>query len=124
MDLLQPYYVSDELQFHTEPQPTLAPDDDEFLVDKILDVDYDTQRTSLMFKVRWAPPYDDPTEDSWLPFKNVSDLAALDDFLLTDTWTSFAATRTYSLFRRKFPDRVPDISPGCHDTSFSSSLFL
>ena len=111
VDQLQPYFISDELRFQPEPQPVLTPDDDEFIADRILDVDFDAQRTTLMFKVRWAPPYQDPSEDSWLPLKNVSDLAALDDFLRTSTWTTFAATRSFSSFRRRFPDRVPDIAP-------------
>lgn len=109
VDQLQPYYVSNELRFQPEPRPVLAPDDDEFIVDKILNVGFDTHRTTLIFFVCCTPPYSNPTEDSWLPLKNVSGLAALDEFLRSDTWTAFAASRSFFFFRR-FPDRIPDIA--------------
>ena len=45
VDLLRPYYVSDELQFPSENLPPALPETEEFVIDKILDVDLDKQGT-------------------------------------------------------------------------------
>ena len=105
---LRPYWTSDEWDFNPEPQNDVQPEPEEFQVGSIVDVDLDKEGTTLMFKVRWAPPYEDEVHDSWVPLRNVAEVQALDDFLRTSTWHSFARTRDYRSFRRRFPERTPN----------------
>ena len=75
-------------------------------------MDLDKEKTTLMFKVKWAPPYQADADDSWVPLKNVEDTVALDSFLRSSTWRKFTVTRDFRSFKRRFPDRVPNHPDG------------
>ncbi|GKT32347.1 DDE-type integrase/transposase/recombinase [Aduncisulcus paluster] len=66
----------------TESEETItkisAKDENEFIVEKIIRKRYGTKRP-IEFRVRWAGY--GPDEDSWLTWKEVKDLEALDKFL-------------------------------------------
>ena len=106
-DQLRRYFVSDELDFPVTPQSNLHPPDPEYLVQEITDVDLDKEETTLMFKIKWASPYDSDAKDSWVPLSNVDDTVALDCFLCTDGWKRFTASRDFRSFKRRYPDRIP-----------------
>ena len=63
-------------------------DRQEYLVDKIVahrlmnDYNGDRNRTSYEFKIRWLGYT--PSDDTWLPWKCISQLAALDKYLLNN----------------------------------------
>jgi hypothetical protein len=63
----------------------------------------------LFFRVKWAPPYQDPSNDSWEPLRNLSKLDALKTFLSSSTWIAFTATDAYKTFARKFPSKLPKL---------------
>jgi hypothetical protein len=62
----------------SDPVSVAAVDDDEFLVEAIVDHKGKTKR-NLTFRVRWSGY--PPSDDSWLKFTDVKDLAALDTYL-------------------------------------------
>ena len=107
-DKLRLYFSDDEASFPDEPRLPLLPPEDEFLVDKITDVDLDKTETTLMFKVKWAYPHNSDESDSWVPLPNVSETVALDDFLKSTTWQTFAKSRDYRTFRRRYPTHTPE----------------
>jgi len=59
-----------------------AKDKDEYIVEQIVEYRGNPKgkRSLLEFRVRWQG-YDD-TEDTWLPYRNVRDLIALDTFIV------------------------------------------
>ena len=75
------------LSFNFEGDPKLnefkelaASDKDEFVVESIIDHTGDPKkRSSLQFRVRWLGF--DESEDTWLPYKAVKDLEALDFYI-------------------------------------------
>ena len=123
VSLLLPWRVSDDSEFpdrSTPEQPIRSARDyvhGGYEVERLLDVKLDedpesTARTRsiiLMFKVRWAPPYSDPSEDTWEPLRNVRRLHAFRDFMASPTWQRFAASDQYrhwsslSANKRKLP---------------------
>ena len=90
-----------------QPAPLIADPAAEFVVDKLVDVDFNSNSTGLLFKVKWASPFDGDDYDSWEPLRGLNKLSALDDFLKTPTWTSFKSTPDFSKFQRRFPKRIP-----------------
>jgi hypothetical protein len=46
-----------------------------FKVDQILDVAFNSNGTGLLFKVRWPPPFNVPSEDTWEPMRGVNHLS-------------------------------------------------
>ena len=111
VDKLRPYFSDDETRFSEEPELQLQPPPDEFVIDRIKDVDLDKTETTLMFHVKWATPHNSDSHDSWVPLDNVTNTIALDEFLRTPNWKDFTTTRDYRAFRRRYPSRVPEISP-------------
>ena len=91
----------------TKPPPLIADPAAEFVVDRLLDVDFNRNLTGLLFKVRWSAPYNDEQHDSWEPLRGLQRLSALDDFLQGETWKKFIATPDYLKFQARFPKRVP-----------------
>ena len=77
----------------------------EFTVESLLDVRI-TGR-SLYFLVRWAAPYNDPSEDTWEPMKELKHLDAFQLFVSSAAFASFAASTAYKQFARSFPRSVP-----------------
>jgi len=80
----------------------------EYRVGAISDVAYASDGSCLLFRVRWAEPYDDPRHDTWEPFTGVQDCAALSDFLSTETWRLFSRTKDFQKFSRLHPRGVPE----------------
>ena len=110
VDRLEPAHQ--DLLLHPSPaRPAVcAADEQEFVVDKIIDVRFNKNFTNLQFLVHWAPPYDAQEFDSWEPLQIVEDLQALDSFLYSDLWRRFARTTRFKLFEGSYPNRVPSIS--------------
>ena len=75
------------LSFNFEGDPNLekfkrlaASDKDEFVVESIIDHTGDPKkRSTLQFRVRWLGF--DESEDTWLPYKSVKDLEALEIYI-------------------------------------------
>lgn len=61
----------------------------------------------LEFLVRWAPPYQDPINDSWEPCSEMNKTRAMTAFLQTPAWLSFQETSEFQAFARRWPRRVP-----------------
>jgi hypothetical protein len=95
------------------PEPAVA----EFVTDgyevqQLLDVkigpDPRYRGEALLFKVRWAAPYDAEEHDSWEPLRGVAKLDVLQPFLQSAVWAAFKATPSFSTFRRKYPRKLPN----------------
>jgi hypothetical protein len=86
-----------------------APPEREYVVEKLTAVRAEAQgdNLELMFKVRWADPWDTPAWDTWETLETVNELEALDAFLQTRRWTSFMQTKAFAAFAEKHPFRVP-----------------
>ena len=83
----------------------------EYLVNRLLAVNYDTTGSGLLFHVRWGHPYDDPLHDEWLPLENLTEVEALGKFLMTKAYASFSSTAEFGDFSARHPDRVPRWPP-------------
>ena len=89
--------------------------DNTYLVDQLLDCKIAMDPTSrarpkapcLFFRVRWSPPYSDPSHDTWEPMRNLTKLDAFKAFLSSSTWLSFSSTDDYKAFASKFPSKIP-----------------
>lgn len=92
------------------PLPIVSDATHEFLVESLLDVDFNSNRTGLLFNVRWAAPYDSPEHDTWEPLRHLSNTIALDVFLRSPAWATFASTKEFLRFNKSFPNRVPTLS--------------
>ena len=90
----------------SKPPPLITDPTAEFVVDRLLDVDFNSNFTGLLFKVRSAAPYDDEQHDSWEPLRGLQKLSALDEFLKSSTWKKFIATTDYLKFQQRFPKRI------------------
>jgi hypothetical protein len=66
---------------------------------------------SLFFRVKWSPPYHDPSQDTWEPYKNVKRLTVMKDFLKSHQWQAFSATEEYKTFARKYrqSSKIPKV---------------
>jgi len=86
-----------------------------YLVDQITDVEIDMDPTSkarpkassLFFTVKWSPPYNDPSHDSWEPLRNISKLDAFKAYLASPAWQSFSSTDVYKAFARLNKSKIP-----------------
>ena len=79
----------------------------QFVVEAVTDVDFNRNRSGLLFKVKWAGY---PEDDSpWQPLRNLRDNAQLRQFLSSPTWTSFTVTPEYKTFATRFANssRIP-----------------
>lgn len=73
---LKPYLIDDDL----DPTDAAQMDDDEFEVEKIVDhTGTPKARRDMDFQVRWKGY--GPDEDTWLPYAEVRELKALDDYI-------------------------------------------
>jgi hypothetical protein len=119
---LLPWTDNPETEFPTRlipAQPIPAARDyvygDAYEVDKITDVQIKPDPTSrarpkapcLFFRVKWAPPYQDPSHDSWEPLRNLSRLDAFKAFIHSPAFSQFAASPEYLQFASRFPRKVP-----------------
>lgn len=124
---LLPWCENDDAAFpgrSTPDQPIRSARDyvhgEAYTVDKLLDVKIDTDpastarppSTCLMFKVRWAAPYDAAEHDSWEPMRALTRLDAFRAFISSPAWQHFAASDPYkrwssvSANKRKLPKVV------------------
>jgi hypothetical protein len=67
-------------------------------VDRLLDVAFNSNGIGLLFKVRWAAPFDVPSEDTWEPMRGVDHLNIFSEFLRTDVFRDFLPPMTLSDF--------------------------
>ena len=119
---LLPWLENPDTEFPGRPvpeQPIRAARDfvygDTFEVDSILDCKVDMDPTSrarpkadsLFFRVKWSPPYSDPSHDSWEPLRSVSRLDAFKLFLNSTAWRQFAVTDAYKAFAMKYKSKIP-----------------
>ena len=119
---LLPWTPNPESEFPdrpTPPQPIPAARDyvhgDVYTVDRITDVCIKPDPSStarpkadnIFFRVTWAPPYQDPSYDSWEPYRNLSKLDALKVFLATPSYQAFVAVPQFKSFAFKYPREVP-----------------
>jgi hypothetical protein len=51
-----------------------------FEVDQILDVAFNSNGNGLLFKIRWAAPFNVPSEDTWEPMRGVVYLTSFPNF--------------------------------------------
>ena len=80
--------------------------DDVYTVSKILDVKLDTENSKaapLQFLVRWAAPWQDPSNDTWEPYSNLNKLTAMQHFLKSRAFSKFAATKAYKAYVAAIP---------------------
>ena len=90
---------------------------DTYLVDRILDCKIDVDPTSrarpkapcLFFRVKWSPPYSDPSHDSWELMRNLSRLDAFKTFISSPAWQAFASTDPYKAFALKHKSKLPKV---------------
>lgn len=90
---------------------------DNYEVDRLLDCRISTDPTSrarpkascLFFLVKWSPPYNDPSHDSWEPMRALSKLTAFKDFLSTPAWQAFAASDAFKAFSLQYKSKVPKL---------------
>jgi hypothetical protein len=78
-----------------------------FEVDQILDVAYNSTGTGLLFRVRWALPYNSHEDDIWEPLRHLSHLDTLHVFLSSSSWTIFSSTKDFTRFQNRYPSRLP-----------------
>jgi hypothetical protein len=88
------------------PMPNVH-DAKRFDVESIMDVAYNCIGTGLLFKVRWAYPYNVPSEDTWEPLRSVQHLTAFETFIKSPTFQDFVKTPDFTRFRNRWPQRVP-----------------
>ena len=77
IDRLRKFNVSDDIT-PSELLQLAAADIDEFVVESIVD-HAGTSKRNYEFRIRWLGS--DPNEDTWLPYREVKDLVALDSYL-------------------------------------------
>jgi hypothetical protein len=62
------WYLDTKHADSAQPIP-IVHDAKRFEVDKLLDVAVNSNGNGLLFKVRWAAPFNVPTEDTWEPMR-------------------------------------------------------
>eukprot|EP00798_Chlamydomonas_sp_ICE-L_P006474 gene6474-3111_t len=121
---LLPWAPNNEDEFpgrHIPNQPIPAAKDyvygDAYEVDRILDVKIAQDPSSsarpkadnIFFLVKWAPPYQDPSEDSWEPYRNLKSLDAMKTFLHSPEYHAFTLTSAFQSFARKYKAKIPKV---------------
>jgi hypothetical protein len=104
---LEPWYSA---SFSRQTSTALTPivhDANRFEFDQILDVAYNSTRTGILLRVRWALPYNSHEDDTWEPLRHLSHVDALHVFLSSSTWTKFSSTKDFTRFRNRYPSRLP-----------------
>eukprot|EP00873_Tetraselmis_striata_P008895 jgi/Tetstr1/429159/TSEL_019112.t1 len=66
-----------------------------------------TMALDLLFRVRWAFPYNVPSEDTWEPLRGVKHLDIFRSFLLSKPFRQFTESPDFIRFRNRYPSRVP-----------------
>ena len=64
---------------------------------------------NIFFLVKWAPPYADPSHDSWEPYRNLKKLASMHVFLRGPAYAAFTKTPEFIRFARKYRAKVPKV---------------
>ena len=90
---------------------------DAYLLDSIYDVKIMPDPESrarpkaldLFFRVKWAPPYSDPSEDSWEPRNGVKRTDHFRAFLKNPVYQAFTKTPEFQAFAKKFKAKVPTV---------------
>jgi hypothetical protein len=104
---LEPWHPdSFSRQTSTAPTP-IVHDANRFEVDQILDVAYNSTGNGLLFRVRWALPYNSLEDDTWEPLRHLSHMDALHVFLSSTSWTKFSRTKDFTRFQNRYPSRLP-----------------
>eukprot|EP00798_Chlamydomonas_sp_ICE-L_P020253 gene20253-27007_t len=121
---LLPWTPNNEDEFpgrHIPNQPIPAAKDyvygDAYEVDRILDVKIAQDPASrarpkadnIFFLVKWAPPYQDPSEDTWEPYRNLKFLDAMKVFLRSPEYHTFTLTPAFLSFARKHKAKIPKV---------------
>eukprot|EP00798_Chlamydomonas_sp_ICE-L_P016447 gene16447-22666_t len=121
---LLPWTPNNEDEFpgrHVPNQPIRAAKDYvygvAYEVDRILDVKIAQDPSSrarpradnILFLVKWAPPYQDPSEDSWEPYRNLKSLDAIKTFLHSPEYHAFTLTSAFQSFARKYKAKIPKV---------------
>jgi hypothetical protein len=119
---LLPWIDNDAHWFPTRP-PAPAPaattsetisGDDVYTVDHIVDVGLHKtpSGTRVKFRVRWAAPYNDPSEDTWEPFSHIRKTHACHAFMISPAYHNFVASPAYIAWAAKASNRnyIPKLS--------------
>jgi hypothetical protein len=75
-------------------------------VDQVLDVAFNSNGTGLLFKIRWAAPFNVPSEDTWESMRGVNHLSIFSEFLRTDVYRELSGTLDFVTFRNRGPART------------------
>ena len=121
---LLPWTTSDDTDFPGREQPLpVYPTARDYVygeayeVDSIVGVRIQPDPTStarpkadnIFFLVKWAPPYADPSEDSWEPYRNLKKLACMHTFLHGPAYAAFLKTPEFAAFAKKYKTKVPKL---------------
>eukprot|EP00798_Chlamydomonas_sp_ICE-L_P014004 gene14005-19938_t len=121
---LLPWTPNNEDEFpgrHIPNRPIPAAKDyvygDAYEVDRILDVKIAQDPASrarpkadnIFFLVKWAPPYQDPSEDTWEPYRNLKSLDAMNVFLRSPEYHTFTLTPAFLSFACKHKAKIPKV---------------
>jgi len=79
--------------------------DEEFVVERLSDVKVDTAENKRGLHVQFLTHYQGYSEPEWNLYTNLNDTLALDEFLKTDTWATFAHSQEYANFCKKYKAR-------------------
>eukprot|EP00873_Tetraselmis_striata_P011425 jgi/Tetstr1/431689/TSEL_021215.t2 len=83
--MLEKWYDDPDQPAKSERVP-IVHDANRFHVQDILDVAFNNNGTGLLFRVRWAFPYNVPSEDTWEPLRGVKHLDIFRSFLLSKSY--------------------------------------
>eukprot|EP00873_Tetraselmis_striata_P001628 jgi/Tetstr1/421892/TSEL_012792.t1 len=104
--MLEKWYDDPDQPAKSERVP-IVHDANRFHVQDILDVAFNNNGTGLLFRVRWAFPYNVPSEDTWEPLRGVKHLDIFRSFLLSKSYRQFTESPDFIRFRNRYPSRVP-----------------
>eukprot|EP00873_Tetraselmis_striata_P011441 jgi/Tetstr1/431705/TSEL_021230.t1 len=104
--MLEKWYDDPDQPAKSERVP-IVHDANRFHVQDILDVAFNNNGTGLLFRVRWAFPYNVPSEDTWEPLRGVKHLDIFRSFLLSKPYRQFTESSDFIRFRNRYPSRVP-----------------
>eukprot|EP00873_Tetraselmis_striata_P026691 jgi/Tetstr1/446955/TSEL_034413.t1 len=101
--MLEKWYDDPDQPAKSERVP-IVHDANRFHVQDILDVAFNNNGTGLLFRVRWAFPYNVPSEDTWEPLRGVKHLDIFRSFLLSKPYRQF--TESPDFIRDKVMDHL------------------